>query len=172
MESVYLRALELDDLERTHRWHNDPTLYETLVGPFRHVNRTSEEEWLRQKQSFPSQEVNLAICLASDSTHIGNAYLRDIDWIARRAEVSGLFIAEPGQRSHGYGKASLRLLIGHAFGDLGLLRLYAFCLETNQPIQRVLEACGFAVEGKMRRHAFKAGEFQDVLVFGLCREGE
>lgn len=171
METVYLRTLELDDLERAHRWHNDPTLYETLVGSFRYVSRAAEEEWLRQKQAYSNQEINLAICLTDDSRHIGNIYLRGIDWVARHAEVSGLFIGEPEQRSKGYGTAALRLLIQHAFRDLGLLRLYAFVLEENKPILRVVEKCGFTVEGKLRKHAHKHGEFKDVLVVGLCCEG-
>ena len=168
METVYLRALELNDLERTHRWHNDPALYETVVGAFRYVSRAAEEEWLCQKQAFSNQEVNLALCLTSDSTHIGNIYLRNINWIARHAEVAGLLIGEPEQRSKGYGTTALRLLIQHAFRDLGLLRLYAFILEENQPVRRVIEKCGFIVEGKLRKHAYKNGEFKNVLVVGLC----
>jgi RimJ/RimL family protein N-acetyltransferase len=167
MAIVYLRALELDDLERTHQWHNNPALYETMVGAFRYVSRAAEEEWLRQKQAYSNQEVNLAICLTADSTHIGNIYLRSIDWIARHAEVAGLFIAEPGHRSKGYGTVALRLVIKHAFRDLGLLRLYCFVLEGNQPICRTVEKCGFIVEGKLRQHACKNGNFQDVLVLGL-----
>jgi RimJ/RimL family protein N-acetyltransferase len=169
VEPVYLRALEIDDLERTHRWHNDPSLYQTLVGPFRYVSLPAEEAWLRQKQAFSHQEVNLAICLPADSRHVGNIYLREIDWIARHAEVS-MFIAEAEERSKGYGTAALRLAIQHAFGDLGLLRLYAFVLEENEPIRRVLDRCSFVVEGKLRRHAFKHGALKDVLIAGLCRE--
>jgi RimJ/RimL family protein N-acetyltransferase len=167
MESVYLRALELDDLERTHRWHNDPILYETLVGPFRYVSRATEEDWLRRKVASPDQEINLAICLTADSTHIGNVYMRNIDWLARHAEVS-MFLGEPEQRSKGYGTAALRLLIRHAFRDLGLSRLYAFILEENTASLRMCEKCGFVLEGKLRQHAYKNGEFRDLLVVGVC----
>lgn len=167
MEPVYLRALEFDDLERTHRWHNDPILYEALVGPFRYVSRVTEEAWLRRKVASSSQEINLAICLTADSTHIGNVYLRDIDWLARHAEVS-IFLGEPGQRSKGYGTAALRLLIQHAFRDLGLSRLYAFILEENSVSLRMCEKCGFTLEGKLRKHAYKNGKFRDLLVMGVC----
>ena len=169
MELVYLRAFELGDLERTQKWHNDPALYETVVGAFRYVSRAAEEEWLRQKQAYSNQEVNLAICLKADSTHVGNMYLRNINWIARHAEVS-MFIGESEQRGKGYGTAALRLLIQHAFRDLGLLRLYAFVLEENLPVLQVCEKCGLILEGKLRQHAYKDGEFKDVLVVGLCSE--
>jgi RimJ/RimL family protein N-acetyltransferase len=169
---IYLRALELDDLDRTHRWHNDPALYGTIVGAFRYVSRAAEREWLERKQAFSDQEINLAICLAADSSHIGNVYLRSIDWIARHAEVAGLFIGEPDCRSKGYATAALRRLIQHAFQDLGLLRLYAFVLEENHAIRRVLEKCDFVVEGRLHQHAFKNGVFKDVLLAGLCARAD
>ena len=63
MKPVYLRALELDDLDRTYKWHNDSELYKT-IGVFQvYVHRTTDEEWLRKKLAFSNEEVNLAICL-------------------------------------------------------------------------------------------------------------
>lgn len=169
MELIYLRALELDDLERTHRWHNDPALYESLTEPFRYVSRTAEEEWLRKKIAYSTQEMNLAICLTDDSQHIGNIYLRNIDWVSRCGELS-IFIGESGQRSKGYGQAAVRLLIKHAFQDLSLLRLYLFVLAGNKPAIKMYEKCGFVVEGKLRRHLLKDGELKDTLIMGLCAD--
>jgi RimJ/RimL family protein N-acetyltransferase len=169
MGPVYLRALELDDLDRTYKWHNDPELYKTLGGPFRYVSRATDEEWLRKKQLFSTEEVNLAICLTSNLQHIGNIYLRNIDWVARHGELQ-IWIGEPDQRSKGYGQAAVRLLIKHAFQDLGLLRLYLFVLEDNQPAIKVHEKCGFVVEGRLRKHFFKDGKFRDYLVMGLCAD--
>jgi hypothetical protein len=37
-DDVYLRALEISDLEQCHRWHNDMALYETLGGTFGKLN--------------------------------------------------------------------------------------------------------------------------------------
>lgn len=169
MEPVYLRALEIDDLERTHKWHNDPTLYETLTSAFRYVSRAAEEEWLSKLLAYSNQQISLAICLTDESQQIGNIYLKDIDWVARHAAVA-MFIGGPDQRSKGYGQAALHLLIKHAFEDLGLLRLHLLVLEDNQPAIRVYEKCGFVVEGRLRKHVFKGGEFKDVLVMGICAD--
>jgi len=128
-----------------------------------------EEEWLHKLLAYSTQQIGLAICLSSDAQHIGNIYLREIDWVARRAEVS-ILIGESGQRSKGYGQASLRLVIGHAFDDLGLARLYAFVLKDNQQSRRMFEKCGFVLEGTLRGHAFKSGSFKDVHVMGLCAD--
>lgn len=163
--SVYLRALEISDLDRTYKWHNDQKLYET-IGPFHYVSRATDEEWLRRVQSWNTAEVNLAICLIHNSEHIGNIYLKNIDWIARHGELR-VFIGESDQRSKGYGQEAIRLLIKHAFRDLGLQRLYLFVLEDNQSAIRVYEKCGFVVEGKLRKHFFKDGQFRDFLFMGL-----
>lgn len=165
--SVYLRCLEPDDLERTYKWHNDPKLYESLGGVFRYVSRASEEEWLRKASSYSANEVSLAICLTNGGRHIGNVYLRNIDWVSRRAELH-IFIGEPNERSNGYGTAAVNQVLQHAFQDLGLHRVYLFVLEDNKPAIRTYEKCGFAVEGRLRQHAFKGGAFKDVVVMGIC----
>ena len=68
------------------------------MGVFHYASRASDEEWLRKKQMFSDEEVNLAICLTENSQHIGNIYLRNIDWIARHAELR-IFIGA-GPRSN------------------------------------------------------------------------
>ena len=168
-QNVYLRALELSDLDRTQRWHNDRSLYETLAGPFRYASRAVEEEWLRRAQSPSAEQINLAICLRATSEHIGNIYLREIDWIARHAELH-ILIGDRQQRGKGYGRAAVRQLIDYAFRDLGLHRVYLFVLADNQAACRAYAACGMIQEGVLRDHAYKAGAFRDVLVMGICNE--
>jgi RimJ/RimL family protein N-acetyltransferase len=167
MESVYLRALELSDLERTYKWHNDPGLNLMLGSPFFYVSHATEEEWLRKKQAYSPQEVNLAICLTENSQHIGNFYMRDIDWVSRHAELH-ILIGEPVQRLKGYGQVALRLLVRYAFQDLGLVRLWALFFKENEASHRILDKCGFVEEGLLRKHVYKAGQFKDVIIMGLC----
>ncbi len=167
MEPVYLRSLESGDLDRIHKWHNDAALYESLTGTFRYVSYTTVAEWLRNKQAYSMEQANLAICLTNSSEHIGNIYLRDIDWIARHGELA-IFIGESGQRCKGYGRAAVRVLIKHAFQDMGLRRLYLFVLADNSRAIRTYESCGFVVEGRLRKHAFKGGEYKDVSIMGIC----
>jgi diamine N-acetyltransferase len=166
---VYLRALELSDLERTRKWHNDAGLYEMLVTPFRYVSGAAEEEWLRGKVAYSQTEMQLAICLKKGDQHIGNIHLRHIDWVSRHAEV-GMFIGEAQYWSKGYGQQALRLLLRHAFGDLGLQRLYLTVLEDNQRAIRAYEKCGFVVEGRLRRQAYKRGQFRDLIFMGAIAD--
>lgn len=165
--SVLLRSLEIEDAERIYKWHNDANLYDSLLSPFRCVSLAVVEEWLRKKQSYSNQEINWAIYLTTNSQHIGNIYLRNIDWISRHGELN-IFIGDVEQRAKGYGKAAVRLLIEYALKDLGLQRLYLFVLKDNMSAIKMYEKCGFIKEGELRGHIFKDSQFKDVLIMGLC----
>lgn len=166
---VFLRPLESNDLSRIHKWHNDHELYSHFSGSHRFVSMTVVEQWLRTNMEYSNESVSFAICIAENHEHIGNIYLRAIEWVARHAEVA-MFIADPTHRSKGYGQTALRLMIRHAFDDLGLMRLHLRTLYDNQYAVRIYEKCGFRIEGRLHRHAYKDGQFKDVLIMGLCVE--
>ena len=170
-EPVCLRPLEMGDLDRCHEWHNCSELYRFLGSPFRHVSRTAAEAWLESKIAWHPNEINLAICLTDSQQHIGNIYLRKIDWIARRAELH-VFIGDPALRSKGCGQSAVRQLMQYAFDELGLQRIFLHVLEDNSAARHIYEKCGFTTEGILKRHIFKNGRFQNMIVMGLCRLSE
>jgi len=163
---IFLRALEEADLERTHRWHNDPELYSSLINAFRFVSKSAELEWLRRKTGYASNEVNLAICLRANGEHIGNLYLGHIDWVARKA-LLGVFIGRADHRGKGYGQEAIQQLLSHAFQDLNLNRVFLEVLADNAAAIKVYQKCGFVVEGRLRGHAFKNGSSKDVVIMGI-----
>ncbi|HZZ81725.1 MAG TPA: GNAT family protein [Gemmataceae bacterium] len=167
---IFFRPLEMGDVDRIHAWHNDVSLFESLIGTHRPVGRAGIEEWLRKRQLYSHDEINLALCVSSDGKHIGNLYLRDINWIARHGELH-ILIGDSTHRGCGYGQQAVRHFIDHAFQQLGLRRLHLQVLATNLAAIHVYEKCGFVIEGRLRQHAFKNGVFVDVLVMGLCRDG-
>ena len=168
MSKIFLRALEIGDLERTYKWHSDENLFKTLGGPFRHVSMAAEKDWLLNKEKFSNLEINLAICLIDTHQHIGIISVRDIDWISRNGNLAGIFIGEPEFRGQGFGTDALKSIVKHCFFDLGLNRIYAQILESNIASQKMFEVCGFKIEGKLRQHSFKDGKFNNVILVGLC----
>jgi len=167
-EDVFLRSLEQDDLQNVYRWHNDSALYETLTSPFHPVSRQTVGDWIARKSQYSEREVNFAICLRGNSDHIGNIYLRDIDYINRTGFL-GAFIGDAEHRGKGYASQALLLVVKYAFEVLGLNRLFMYVLCDNPAAVRHLQKCGFSIEGQMRQHVFKNGTFKDVHVMGMCR---
>jgi len=170
MSDIYLRAMNIEDIYLTHKWHNDEDLYKTLVGPFRFVSTDAEKEWIKNKTTFSNQEINLMICLTETTDPIGLISVRDINWPSRIGHLTGIFIGEKKFRGHGFGTKALNLLIEHCFDDLGLNRIWAYILSENQASISMFKKCGFIVEGKLRQHAFKNGRFVDVIFVGLCAD--
>ena len=170
-ETAYLRALEEGDLERTHKWHNDPNLYRTLGTAFSFVSHHAEKLWLEERCRYSEKDVNLAICITESHEHIGNIYLRSIDWIARTAEVH-VFIGESEKRSLGYGSSALRQMLSHAFDTLNLRRVCLRVLSDNGRAVRLYQKLGFAVEGQLKAHVFKDGAYKDIVLMAAMRERE
>lgn len=168
-ESIYLRALEATDVERCLAWHNDRNLYNTLVGPFRFVSRQAEQAWIEKRAAYSSTEISLAICVKASHQHIGNAYLREIDWISRNSQL-GIFIGDQNARSKGYGQSAIRQLLSYAFFDLGLIKVYVHVLADNEEAIHVYQRCGFQVEGRLKNHIFKKGGWKDLIAMGVCSE--
>lgn len=169
-EPVFLRAIEMDDIERTHRWHNDLELYSTLVGTFHHVSRLTESKWIERKTAGSSTEFNLAICDCQDASHIGNVYLYEIDWVGRTAKM-GIFIGDPQRRGKGCGQSAIRQIVAYAFDQLNLRRIHFSVLEDNVAARKTYEKCGFTVEGILPQHVYKNGRYHSVVIMGLTRNG-
>lgn len=163
---VALRPLEPSDLERTLKWHNDPKLYENLEGTFRPVSRQAEAEWLQRVSGWAADALNWAICVTENGQHIGNIYLKNIDWVSRHGELH-IFLGEEAQRGKGYGAAAVRLLVGYATGQLGLRRIHLQVLSDNIRAIRVYEKCGFVKEGLLKEHVFKQGAFKDLVLMAF-----
>jgi ribosomal-protein-alanine N-acetyltransferase len=81
----------------------------------------------------------------------------------------GYWIGERFARQ-GYMFAAVKALIPFIFGTLGLHRIEAACLATNEPSKNLLIKAGFRQEGIARRYLLINGEWQDHVLFALLAE--
>ena len=92
-----------------------------------------------------------------------------------RSDVAelGLFIGEKGEWNHGLGTDAVRTILGHAFGPMGLRRIYLHTDVENVRAHRCFEKCGFRQEGLVKEYRRRWGEahFIDGLLMAiLARE--
>ena len=86
----------------------------------------------------------------------------------QRAEI-GYWLGVPywGQ---GFVAEAAKAVVGYAFDELGMNRIFAFHFTRNPASGRVLQKIGMHREGTMRQHLVKWGEHVDVDYYGIVRE--
>ncbi len=86
---------------------------------------------------------------------------------SHRAEI-GYWLAQPFW-GRGIMTSVVRAVCRHAFDNFGLEKITAQVFAGNDASARVLEKCGFQLEGLLRKHLVKDGEILDVKAYGLLR---
>ena len=145
--SIYLRALEPEDLVAIHRIENDERLWfvsETLV-PF---SLYAIKEYIANahKDIYEVKQLRLAICDSNANTLIGLIDLFDFDPHNARAGV-GILIESEANRGKGYGKEALELIINYSKTHLKLHQLYANIIEDNKASIQLFSSVGFVQVG-------------------------
>jgi RimJ/RimL family protein N-acetyltransferase len=167
MASALLRPLQPGDLDRIHRWHNSQELYQSLVGECHSPALETVRDWLAEKCRPNPREVSFAICRSSDSLHIGNIYLKQIDTVRGDAELH-MFIGDADQRGHGFGAAAIELILQYATVELGLRRIYLRVLQENVAAVRLYLRCGFSVNHDGREADESPGVLRMTKDLGSC----
>ena len=97
---------------------------------------------------------------------IGDARLHAVDERNRSARYAiGIF--DPAFWGKGLGTEATRLVLPHAFEDLGLHRVEARVLSYNRRAIRCYEKCGFVREGLLRDSVLVADEWHSDLVMSM-----
>lgn len=163
---LQLRWIEPADLDDLYGVFSDPD----VTRYWSHLAWSSPDEASIYLEAIHQgfQQGNLfqwGIALRGDDRIIGTTTLYDIDLAQGRAEL-GFALARDhwGRR---YAREALTVLIGHAFGALGLRRVEADVDPRNLPSLRTLEALGFLREGYLRQRWQVGGELQDSVLMGL-----
>lgn len=160
-QTVRLRAIRSEDSELLFAWVNDPEVAR-FSAPYRPVHGPSHEQWLRSVSGDTTREA-FAIESLANSALVGVVQLIDIHPVHRSAEMR-IRIGEVDARGRGYGSDALRLLLDHAWQDLGLQRVHATVFENNARARKAYGHVGFEEEGRLRRAAFIYGTWCDVIV--------
>ena len=126
-------------------------------------------QWIAtHPQAFnEGKQVTFAMERNSDSALIGAIGLHDIRDRHSRAEM-GYWVGAPywGQ---GYCTEAARAILDYGFNTICLNRIYATHLARNPASGRVMQKIGMQYEGRLRQHARKGGQFEDLEHYGILR---
>ena len=168
-ERVDLRPLQTEDVDGPyHGWLNDYKVTRFLETGAFPTTRAALEQYVRSTAQHPDN-VMLAIVDRATNAHIGNIKLGPIHPLHRRADV-GIIIGDARFRGKGYGRDAMELMLVYGFERLNLHKITLGVYADHEAAVKLYQQLGFSIEGTLKEHLFRDGQFRDKYVMGLLRE--
>lgn len=166
---VRLRAVEPTDLALVMQWVNDPIVTEFLPNLQLPQSSTSEQQYLQRVTTGDHPRDRFYAVETGQGEYLGVAGLHGIDWVNRRAEL-GLIIGRRERWGQGYGRDAVSTLLQVAFLGLNLRKVYLRTASGNQRALACYRRVGFVEVGRLHRHRFLRGEWQDEVYLEIFKE--
>ena len=163
-----LRKWSYDDIGDLAQFANNKNIANNLRNIFPHpYTEENAQQFIEFCMNAPKdKEVNLAII--HDNKAVGSISLTfGMDVYAKSAEI-GYWLAEE-YWGRGIASDAVREICRIAFEEYDLVRVYGNVFSYNRGSCKVLEKCGFELDGILRKSIFKNGEFFDSYVYSLIK---
>ena len=165
--NIYLRAVEDGDEEIIATTENHPDCRETLFYAKPANSQSIKEKW--EKLINDHHCIVFMICAKNSKKSMGLVAFHRIDWVGRMA-IYYIAIAEPENRSKGFGTEATNLSIDYAFNTLNLNRVQLHVAVDNKQAITVYKKMGFKIEGTLRQAMYRNGKYHDFYVMGLLKD--
>lgn len=161
-----IRSWQPGDENNLPRHANNRAIWLNLRDRFPHPYTPDDARQWIDSVIGQEPETNWAIDVAGEA--VGGIGIILHDDIERGTAEVGYWLGET-YWGRGITSAALRAVTDHAFGQFGLLRIFAMPFAHNAASARVLEKAGYQYEGTMRRSAIKDGVVLDQLLYACVR---
>ncbi|HOX42467.1 MAG TPA: GNAT family protein [Myxococcota bacterium] len=166
LPGLVLRDFVEADAASLARHANNRKVWRNLRDGFPHpyLLEDARRFLARWRQGAPPS----VLCLEVGGEAAGAIGYHTREDVERFSAELGYWLAEP-HWGRGLMSAAVRAVSELALGERGLERLVATPFAWNPASCRVLEKAGFQLEGRLRRAAFKDGQWVDELVYARLR---
>jgi diamine N-acetyltransferase len=166
-KSIYLRALEPEDLEFIYAIENDQSIWEVsnTQTPY---SKFLIKQYLENAHQdiYEAKQLRLVICKNDSQDTVGLIDLFDFDPKNKRAGV-GIIINTDNNRNQGFGQEALSLVIEYSFSYLNLHQLYANIGSNNEASLKLFTKFEFQKIGIKKDWNFHQANYEDEILFQL-----
>ena len=161
--NIFLRAIEIDDLDFIYNIENDTDLWQfgTTIAP---LSKDSIRNFIMDSMKYDIytlKQMRLIICKKDDNNSIGCLDITDFDPKNKRATVG--IVIKQSERNKGFADEALKLTIDYAFKMLNLTQLYCEIADNNIISKSLFQANGFVVNGTKQKWIIINNSWHDVL---------
>lgn len=166
---LLLRPWAARDADALVRHANNRNVARTLRDAFPHpYTRDDARQWLESRATDQGPTLDFAIEL--DGEAVGSVGLKTRGDILRCTLEVGYWLAEP-LWGCGLVSEAVAAVVDYAFATFpDIEAVQAHHIESNPASGRVLEKCGFRLDGRLRRSAIKEGVVEDLFVYSRTRD--
>jgi ribosomal-protein-alanine N-acetyltransferase len=164
--SCIVRNWTLADKASLVRLADNRNVWRNLTHRFPNPYTDADADFWLALQSANPVSSNWAIEI--DGVAAGGIGIEPGEGVFAKSARFGYWLGEP-YWGRGVMTAAVRATVDHVFGELDLVRLEAPVFEWNPASMHVLERCGFAREGLLRRSIFKDGQVIDAVLYARVR---
>jgi RimJ/RimL family protein N-acetyltransferase len=168
-EKVILRAVKREDLPRKAEFANDPDLAVLFEDDPWEPESLEEIEERFEARLREGGGGGVTFAIEAEGKYIGQCSLFRFDYLTHTAML-GIGIGDRAYWGHGFGRDAVKTLLEYAFNLRNLQRVWLTVTATNERAIRSYRACGFVEEGRLRRHVWLRGTYDDMVTMGILRE--
>lgn len=163
---LVLRPWDTRDIDVLPEIANDRRIWRNVRDMFpQPYERSHAESWVALCQGGAMPH---SFAIEFEGRAAGGIGLHPFEDVHRKSAELGYWLGT-AYWGRGLATEAVQAITKHGFEDLGLERIQAGVYDWNEASSRVLVKAGFDFEGRMRRHAFKDGQFVDVLLYARVR---
>ena len=163
---IHLRSLRYSDCKHLAVLANNKRIWNNLRDMFPHPYCVEDAE--KFIDSVKQQDPRTTFAIEYDYRFVGVIGIIMQQDVYRKSGEIGYWIGEPFWNK-GISTCALKLATEYAFASLGVEKLFAGVFAGNEGSRRVLEKCGYHLEGVLRKAVYKNNRFLDEGRFGKLR---
>ncbi|EKD69121.1 MAG: GCN5-related N-acetyltransferase [uncultured bacterium] len=167
-ENIFIAPLNLSDAAACYQWFIDPAIRRYLSSSAL-VNTLEKSKEFIASANCSRTTALFGIFHNEGGVHIGNVELQGIDLINRNASV-GIAIGEKSYLGRGFGRETMELILGYAFGTLGLNMIFLNVFADNARAIASYEKCGFKKRGSLPQCFYRDGAYIDCVIMSITKD--
>ena len=161
--NIYLRPIELKDLDQLNEWKNDENTFKFLGGGYNPISIDQQAKWMNSMIDLTGNNKRYIISTHINPTPLGMIGIYGINWIHHTAEV-GLYLGNKKYRGKGYATEAYELLEAFAINYLNLRKLKLEVVNNNSKAVNLWKKLGFEIVGKLSDERYINGKYYDLLI--------
>lgn len=169
-EEITLRALEPQDVDVLMKWENNRDNWD-ISGTLAPFSRHTLERYIENAHLsiFEAGQYRFIIERKEDGRAIGTVDLFEFDAFHKRVGV-GILIGDKSDRTKGFGKIALNLLLDYCLNYLDLHQVFCNIMVTNRVSIALFQEVGFVVSGTKKHWIRQGNRYEDEYFLQLIRE--